>query len=152
MGTHYKGTSEEVAALDAYIKLMRAAESVTARLSRSMAGAGLTVSQFGVMEAVHHLGPLGQSTLGRKLLKSGANITTVVDNLQRRGLVRRERSGADRRCVTVHLTTQGNRAIGAFFPRHVRAIVDEMSSLTRAEQKTLGRHCRRLGLKLKRRT
>lgn len=51
-------TAGEVAALDAYIKLMRAADSVTARLEPVMGSAGLTVGQFGTLEALLHLGPL----------------------------------------------------------------------------------------------
>ena len=149
MGTHYKGTREEIRALDAYIKLMRAAESVTARLGRLLASAGLSVSQFGVMEALYHLGPMPQCDLARKLLKSGGNITTVVDNIERRRLVRRERAGEDRRFVTVHLSKEGRRLIAGFFPRHARAIVCEMSALRHAELETLGRLCRSLGLKQK---
>ena len=150
MGTHYRGTPEEVRALDAYIKLMRAAESVTARLSRRMAASGLTVSQFGVLEALLHLGPLCQRELGRKLLKSSGNITLVVDNLEKRGLVRRRREGADRRFVTVHLTEKGHRLIRSVFPDVAAAIVEEMGALTASQQETLGRLCRRLGLKERR--
>jgi hypothetical protein len=57
MPTHYRGSTEERTSLDAYIKLMRAAESVTARLEPLMRGADLTVGQFGALEALLHLGP-----------------------------------------------------------------------------------------------
>ncbi|HET9481146.1 MAG TPA: MarR family transcriptional regulator [Candidatus Polarisedimenticolia bacterium] len=149
MGTRYRGTNREVIALDAYIKLMRAAESVTARRAPLFAEAGLTVTQFGALEALYHLGPMLPSELGRKLLKSSGNLTLVVDNLERRKLVRRERSGDDRRRVTVHLTPGGRRLISRIFPGHVKAIVEEMGTLNQSEQKTLGRLCRRLGLKQK---
>jgi hypothetical protein len=72
MPTHYRGSTQEKAALDAYIKLMRAAESVTARLEPLMRAADLTVGQFGALEALLHLGPLCQRDLGRKLLRSAA--------------------------------------------------------------------------------
>ncbi len=147
MGTHYRGTAEEVTALDAYIKLARAAESVTARLNRRTTAAGLTVSQFGVLEALYHLGPMCQRDLGKKILRSSGNITMVVDNLEKRGLVRREREAADRRFVTVHLTAKGRRLIEEILPRHVQAIVEEMSVLTPAEQEELGRLCKMLGLR-----
>src|SRR4029450_10504117 len=61
MPTHYRGAPADVAALDTYIKLMRAAESVTARLEPGMAAVGLTVGQFGALEALLHLGPLSAS-------------------------------------------------------------------------------------------
>ena len=145
MGTHYKGTEDEVRALDAYIKLVRGAESVASRLNSLATAAGLTLSQFGALEALFHLGPLCQRELGDKLLKSSGNITMVVDNLEKRRLVKRQRGGEDRRFVTVHLTEQGRRLITSIFPRHVSAIVKEMSSLTKREQEELGRLCRKLG-------
>ena len=146
VGTHYRGRPAEVRALDAYIKLTRATSSVASRLAPGLARAGLTPTQLGVLEALLHLGPPGQRTLGAKLLMSGGNITAVVDNLERRGLVRRERRGDDRRNVTVHLTPQGRRLIESAFPAHVREIVEAFSALTAAEQDALGRLTKKLGL------
>ena len=146
MPTHYRGSAEERTALDAYIKLMRAADSVTARLDPLMRAADLTVGQFGALEALLHRGPLCQRDLGRKLLRSGGNITVVVGNLARRGLVRRHRGPQDRRFVTVTLTDKGRRVIGGIFPRHVRHVVRELGALSPPEQAELGRLCRQLGL------
>ncbi len=146
MPTHYRGSTQEKTALDAYIKLMRAAESVTARLEPLMRAAALTVGQFGVLEALWHLGPLCQRDLGRKLLRSGGNTTVVVGNLARRGLVRRTRRPDDRRFITVTLTDKGRRLIGGIFPRHAGNVVREMRALSPADQAELGRLCRRLGL------
>jgi len=146
MATHYRGSAQERGALDAYIKLMRAADSVTARLDPLMRAADLTVGQFGILEALLHLGPLCQRDLGRKLLRSGGNVTVVVGNLARRGLVRRERRVDDRRFITVTLTDKGRRLIGGIFPRHVQHVVRECSALSPAQQAELGRLCRQLGL------
>ncbi len=146
MGTHYRGTKEEVRALDAFIKLVRAAGSVSARLEASFSELGLTVSQFAVLEALEHLGPLYQKDLARKILKSSGNITMVVDNLEKRGLVTRVRDESDRRHYFVKITPLGSRLLRPFFPGHVRRIVREMAVLTRAEQEELGRLCRKVGL------
>ena len=146
MGTHYEGRPAEIRALDAYIKLTRAVSAVEARLAPGAAKAGLTPTQLGVLEALLHLGPLGQRTLGDKLLTSGGNVTMVIDNLERRALVRRERRDDDRRNVVVHLTPQGRRLIGRVFPGHVRAIVDAFAALSPDEQATLGRLAKKLGL------
>jgi MarR family 2-MHQ and catechol resistance regulon transcriptional repressor len=146
VGTRYHGTARETRALDAYIKLMRAADSVTDRAHRHLASTGLTISQFGVLEALLHLGPLTQGVLAKKLLKSGANMTTVVGNLERRGLVRRRRGGANRRFVTVSLTPSGRRSIAGVFPRHVASIVSAFRVLSPRDQERLGSYCRRLGL------
>ena len=145
MPTHYRGSPQERQALDAYIKLMRAAESVTTRLEPLMRAADLTVGQFGALEALLHLGPLCQRDLGHKLLRSGGNTTVVVGNLARRGLVRRTRRPDDRRYITVTLTDRGRRLIGGIFPRHAQHVVREMRALAPEEQATLGRLCRQLG-------
>ncbi|WDT77414.1 MAG: MarR family transcriptional regulator [Candidatus Manganitrophus sp.] len=144
MGTHYRGTREEITALDTFIKLMRAADSLSSRLSPILASPGLSPGQFGALEVLFHLGPLCQSELGRKLLRSGGNITMVVDNLERRGLVRRER-GEDRRFITLHLTKEGRQLIQKIFPKHLEALLREMQVLTETEQKALGRLCKKLG-------
>lgn len=138
---------DEKRALGAFVKLMRAAETVAAHTHRHLADEGLTPTQFGVLEALYHLGPLNQRTIGKKLLKSSGNITTVVDNLEGQGLVRRRRQVEDRRFVTVELTEVGRERIAALFPRHAEAVVAELSVLTPAEQEELSRLCRKLGLR-----
>lgn len=146
MPTHYGGTAVERRALDAFIKLMRAAATLEARMGRRLQALGLTESQFGVLEVLYHLGPRHQRELGAKRLTSGGNITMVVDNLERRGLVRRERDLEDRRRVTVHLTAGGRRLVARILPGHVAAIVGALAVLTPAEQDELGRLCKRVGL------
>ncbi len=140
-------TDPTILALNTYTKLMRAAESVTGRTSRVMSAAGLTISQFGVLEALYHKGPLCQRDVAAKILKSTGNITLVIDNLEKSGLVRRVRDVEDRRYLTVHLTDEGTALIARVFGDVATAIVAEMASLTAQEQKTLGILCKRLGVK-----
>ncbi|MBN1919734.1 MAG: MarR family transcriptional regulator [Anaerolineae bacterium] len=145
MPVHYEGTPEALQALDAYVKLSRALNALEARLSECHAYGDLTASQFGVLEALYHLGPLCQGDLSAKLLKSGGNLTFVVDNLVRLGLVERERVAGDRRRVLVTLTEAGRERIARLFPLHVQHIVAEFSVLSPEEQLTLAGLCRKLG-------
>lgn len=145
MGTHYKGTKDETRTLNAFIKLVRAAQSVSARVESHLSQIGLSVSQFGALEALHHLGPLYQKDLASKILKSTGNITMVVDNLEKRGLVERTRDEKDRRHYAVRITKKGADMISSFFPGHVARIVKEMSALSKAEQDELGRLCKIVG-------
>jgi len=145
MATRFKGSDREVRALDAYIKLTRASETLAAMLARPLARDGLTTAQLGVLEALLHLGAMNERELGRKLLRSGGHITTVLDNLERRGLIRRARGAEDRRCVFVSLTPKGKNLIGRIFPAHAGRIADAMGALNAAEQDELGRLCRKLG-------
>lgn len=145
MPTHYHGTPEQELALNTFIKLTRATESLMTRLGHCGSLHGLTISQFGVLETLYHLGPMNQSELGSKLLRSGGNITLVIDNLEKQGLVQRERDQQDRRVVNVTLTPAGEAMISQVFPLHLDAIVAEMSVLTPQEQESLGKLCRKLG-------
>jgi MarR family 2-MHQ and catechol resistance regulon transcriptional repressor len=148
MGTHFKGKAAESRALDTFIKLSRATRSFHQHLERRLAEQGLTQNQLGVLEMLLHLGPMCQRALGQKLFTSGANVTMLVDQLEERGLVKRERDANDRRFLTVHLTGDGRKFIERIFPSHAAAIAEAMSTLSASEQEELGRMCRKLGLAL----
>jgi MarR family 2-MHQ and catechol resistance regulon transcriptional repressor len=143
--TKYKGTKKETGALSAYVKLMRAAESVLARATRHLRDKGLTTSQFGVLEALYHLGPLSQREAAAKVLRTSGNMTLVIDNLVRRGLVNRERNEEDRRLYRLSLTQEGKKLMARLFPIHAKAIEREMAVIGPEEQRELGRICRILG-------
>jgi MarR family transcriptional regulator, 2-MHQ and catechol-resistance regulon repressor len=143
--THFEGSAETKRALNAFINLLRATNSLQARLSAQLDGQGLTVGQFGVLEALLHLGPMSQCVLGEKLLRSGGNMTLVIDNLEKHGLVRRERQTEDRRTIVIHLTPKGRRLIKRVVPGHAKMILKEMSQLEPNEQEDLRRLCRKLG-------
>ena len=142
----YEHNTETARALDTYVKLMRATESITARAHRQLSDFGLSFSQFGVLEALYHLGPMSQSEIGQKILRSSGNMTMVIDNLEKRQLVKRERSRTDRRFLIVHLTVKGRNLISKIFPSHAAEIALEFGVLTASEQRTLGRLCKKLGL------
>lgn len=145
MPTHYQGTPEAELALDTYIKLTRATDTINARLSMASSMQSLTISQFGVLEVLYHLGPQSQNILGEKILKSNSNMTTVIDNLEKRQLVERERAKDDRRKIIVHLTDRGINLIKDIFPQHVRAIEEQFSVLSTEEKQVLGELLRKLG-------
>lgn len=148
MGTHYQGTKEERRALDLYIKLSRAAESVNQRVNRHLQDVHLTVSQFGVLEAIYHLGALTPGQLCDKILRSTGNLTLVIDNLEKRSLVARRQNPDDRRSTIVELTPAGCELIAAILPVHVQTVVQEMVVLSPAEQEQLAVLCRKLGLQI----
>ncbi len=144
MGTHFFGDPLDVQALDTFIKLIRAAGSVGRYTRAAMEAAGLTESQFAVLDALFHLGPLTPGELGRKILKTAGNLTTVIDNLERDGLVKRFPT-PDRRKRPVALTQSGHSLFESILPDHVRGIRNVMSILTASEQAALAGLCRKLG-------
>jgi len=145
MPTHFTVSRAEMRALNTFIKLTRCTNSLLARLAERSSIGDLTYSQFAVLEALYHLGHMTQSEISSKVLKSGSNMTTVIDNLERDGLVRRERDANDRRVIHVHLTEAGTAKIEAVFPGHVAALVEEFRVLSGGEQEALGELCKKLG-------
>lgn len=140
----YKGTDRERLALRTFVRLQRTATAVSSRVHHDLESHGLTESQFGVLEALLHLGPLQQTALAKRILRSHGNVTLVIDNLARRGLVRRERQADDRRCVQVHLTPEGEALVSGMFPAHAARVATAFDVLTPEEQRELATLCRRL--------
>ena len=138
-----KNAIEKNLPLRTFVKLIRAAETVSSTVHSSLSEHTLTISQFGVLEALHHLGPMCQKELAGKILKSTGNITMVIDNLEKRGLVQRLRGETDRRFYTIHLTQKGASLIAEIFPAHCQRIERAMSHLSPDEQKLLGALCRK---------
>ena len=133
-------------ALDAYVKLLRASRAVLARVEPRLAAAGLTTTQFGVLEAILHKGPLSQRDLSQKVLTSPGNMTDLIDKLETRGLVRRIRQKTDRRAVRVELTGEGRMLIEPLFAAHAGDIDEAMAGLDGTELRQLGTLLRKLGL------
>ena len=136
---------QEIVALSVFTKLMRAAESVSVDVHQEIAEAGLTISQFGILEALYHLGPMTQKEIGKKILKSPGNITMVIDNLEKRNLVRRKRRSDDRRSYTISLTSEGKALIATLFPPHSKRISKRISVLSEEEQHLLASLLKKLG-------
>ncbi len=131
--------------MDAFIKLTRGTHSLLTRLEPHITRHGITATQFGILEALLHMGPLNQRDLGRKLLLSKGNISVVVNNLEKSSLVKRSRGTSDRRQTIIKLTPKGRKLIERVFPKMVAAMVEEFSTLTASELETLGRLLKKLG-------
>lgn len=135
--------------LDAFTKFMRAYASVNSALgAEEVLPKGMTVSQFGVLEALYHKGPLTHCEIAAKILKSRGNLTMVVDHLERDGLVRRLPVAGDRRALRVALTPEGENTISALFPRQAEAIRKVLMVLDPEELAAFAGLCRKLGLSL----
>ena len=128
-----------------YLVLWKAARAMEAQALRSIAGTGLCASDFGILEALLHKGPLPVNTLGRKLLLASGSITLAVDRLARRGYVERRDDPHDRRVRLVSLTDQGRAVIEPAFSRHAADLEAAAAVLTTGERATLVALLRKLG-------
>jgi len=138
-------TSRQRLALLAYGRVMRAANALRTAASRQLEPTGLTLSQFAVLEALYHLGPMSLSEVAKKILTTGGNLTMVAGNLDKQGLVERKCSTEDARVYILSLTPKGKKLIGEIFPEHAKAITEALQTLSPKEQKKLSELCRKLG-------
>ncbi|MFW2368014.1 MAG: MarR family winged helix-turn-helix transcriptional regulator [Desulforhopalus sp.] len=135
---NYKGSKKHTLALNTFVKLVRCTNSVADDVHSHFIKE-LTVSQFGILEALYHLGPMPQKDLAVKILKSPGNITTIINNLIKKKLVARLPGESDRRYCSIELTKSGMQIIETIFPVHADVICKRFSHLTSQEQNQLGR-------------
>ncbi len=138
-------SEEEEEALRLWINLARCYVTFSRAVACKVAEYDLTAPQFGVLEALYHLGPLSLGELAEKLLVTGGNVTYVMDRLEAQDLVVRERSGDDRRVVRAHLTTKGRATIDAVFPGHVDFVRNLVQGLEPGDRDTLRTLLKKLG-------
>lgn len=149
MPSHYQGSEREKNVLSAYIKLVRAVDTMISHVSRTFYDNQLTISQFGVLDALYHLGPMCQSTLAQKILRTSGNMTMVIDNLEKQNFVQRIRDEEDRRKITVSLTPQGREIFEQVLPGHVELISEAFSAMSDDELNELGDLAKKMGVSLR---
>lgn len=138
-------SDDEERALRLWIALARSYATFSREVASRVAEYGLTTPQFGVLEALHHLGPLPLGELADKLLVTGGNVTYVMDRLEEQGLVIRQRAHQDRRVVHATLTPKGRALVEEVFPRHAAFVREAVSHLDPEEQDELRRLLKKLG-------
>ncbi len=133
-------------ALGMWVKLARATSFFGKATLKDITSYGLTPPQFGVLESLGHLGPMKISGMCAKQLVSGGNLTVVIDNLERDGLVERKPSKEDRRAITIQLTNKGQKLFKEIFTTHAKYVAKLASVLTEQEQEQLAALAKKLGL------
>lgn len=138
-------TESTASSVHLWLLLWKAEKAVEEQARRSVKATGLCLSDFGVLEALLHKGPLPISALGEKVLISSGSMTAAVDRLERGGFVKRAEASADRRSRIVHLTSKGSAFIRKLFAEHERDMERAFSRLNNSERETLAPLLRKLG-------
>lgn len=111
----------------------------------SISGTGLVLSDFMVLEALLHKGPLRISEIQDKILLASGSMTAAVDRVERKGLIVRTTTSEDRRARVLELTETGRKLIRSAFSQHASDLAEIMSALSEAETKQLYRLAKKLG-------
>jgi len=139
--TTKKRTVTGTPSIQVFLTLQRTLHKITNDIYSTLHTNNLTASQFSVLEALHRHGPMVQRDLAEQIMKTTGNITTVIDNLEKHGLVERIRGEKDRRYFEIVLTAEGSRLIKKFYPVHLKQVEKVIGLLTDEEKKELTRIC-----------
>lgn len=140
-----KSEKDAATALKAWVVLARAYLAISRHVAADVARYDLTASEFGILEALYHKGPLLLGDLQKKILVTSGGVTYLVDRLAAKGLVTRESFPGDKRSRFAVLTAQGSALIRQIFPAHAKRIAKIMGALSPKEQKRLTSMLRTLG-------
>lgn len=131
--------------LKVIIALSRCIQSVNRREAPIIQEAGLTMPQFSVLDFLYHKGDHKICDILEKTLSTGGNMTVIIDNLEKMGLVARTDDPADRRAKIISITKEGSKLMNSLFPRHMENLETVLSPLTAVEKKQLIDLAKKLG-------
>jgi MarR family 2-MHQ and catechol resistance regulon transcriptional repressor len=140
-----KAAQDSAPALKAWVVLARAYLAISRHVTADVARHGLTASEFGILEALYHKGPLLLGDLQKKILVTSGGVTYLVDRLAAKGLITRESFPGDKRSRFAVLTPEGSALIKQIFPGHAKRLAKVLGTLTPKEQKRLAGMLRTLG-------
>ena len=136
---------DTAAALRLWVVLNRAYRAIAEHPRRQIERHDLRPTEFAVLEALYHKGPLTLGQIGESVLVTSGSVTPVADKLERRALIQRRISSEDRRVCYAGLTEAGRELIGGIFPEHAEVIRAAMEGLTVEEKRIATALLRRLG-------
>jgi MarR family transcriptional regulator, 2-MHQ and catechol-resistance regulon repressor len=125
------------ARVTAYVALVQSAERVHSQVTAGLSDTGLTATQFSTLKVLRKHGAMPQRDVAEYILRTEGNMTYVIDQLEARNFVVRERVASDRRQYLVRLTAEGEAFFDNFYPEHTQNIETAMGALTSEECATL---------------
>ena len=128
-----------------WLLLWKCYSAVRRYAEADIATLGLTLTDFGILEALLHKGPMPVNDLGRTVGLTSGSITTAVDRLQARKLLERRGSEEDARARVVHLTAAGRSEIQCAFGAHSKAMDRLGATLSASERRQMARLLKKLG-------
>jgi MarR family 2-MHQ and catechol resistance regulon transcriptional repressor len=129
----------------AWLVLMKAMRAITRYALANLEETGLGLSDFAVLEALLHKGPLPVNVIGPKVNLTPGSISVAVDRLVAKGLVSRAECSHDRRIRIVALTLRGKSVISPIFRAHAATMEKVFAGLSRDEMRQLEKQLKRIG-------
>jgi MarR family 2-MHQ and catechol resistance regulon transcriptional repressor len=140
-----KKPRKDVDHVHAWLVLGKAFYAMTKFTTAGIQESGLGESDFRVLEALLHKGPLPVNMIGPKVFLTPGSISTAVDRLFSKGLVSREESPDDRRIRVVALTEKGKALILPIYRKHAEDIREVLADFTPSDIRRLERVMKKAG-------
>ena len=129
--------NENKLTLSTLITFTRAEHTIHKKELETIKPSGLTIAQFGVLEALYNKGDLRICEIIEKILTTSGNITVVIKNLEKDGLVKKNLDPKDKRSTIISITDKGKKIIENILPNHINNISGIFNVLTDEEKITL---------------
>ena len=136
---------DRVSGTQLWLVLIKAYHSLLRFTEHTLKDSGLGESEFRILEALLHKGPMPVNTIGPKVFLTPGSISVAVDRLLKRGLVSRTSKEEDRRIRVVDLTASGRRLIEQVFTAHARQIDRLADVLSPKERRQIARGLKTFG-------
>ncbi|WLD94716.1 MarR family winged helix-turn-helix transcriptional regulator [Alkalihalobacillus sp. AL-G] len=141
-----KETNTTNLSLKALIVLSRTKHAVMENVKKDIQSHGLGTTEFAVLELLYHKGDQPTQRIGEQILITSGSITYVVDKLEAKGYLQRNRCPKDRRVIYAQITDEGRVLMDSIFPEHSKKIESVFQNLTDEEKETLIVLLKKLGL------
>lgn len=135
--------------LSAWVEIMKSFTKIRNLELELIESNGLTIGQFGLLELLYHRGEQSIGAATTLAMSTPGNMTVVVKNLLKQGLITTQKNPSDKRSSTLRISEQGSALIGSLFPEHASRINRFLSGLTSDEQEMLKQLLRKLNKSLK---
>ena len=123
--------------MQTWIQILRAFQKIRAKELKYINASGLSMNQFEVLEVLYHRGDLQIGAITKLIESTPGNVTVVVKNLLRDGLIEALPSPEDSRVRIVSITEKGRELIGGMFPQHASNLQSYFDVLSDEELVTL---------------
>jgi MarR family 2-MHQ and catechol resistance regulon transcriptional repressor len=137
--------ADNVSGTQLWLVVIKAYHSLLGFTEHTLKDSGLGESEFRILEALLHKGPMPVNTIGPKVFLTPGSISVAVDRLLNRGLVTRTNSSEDRRVRVVDLTPLGRRLIEHVFAAHARQVDRLADVLSPKERRQIARGLKAFG-------
>ena len=139
MDREFIARRDDHSALRIWLRLLTCTQLIEKRVRAGLReDFGTTLPRFDLMAQLErHRDGLKMNELSRLLMVTGGNVTAIVDQLEKEGLVERLDEPADRRAFRIRLTKSGDKGFAEMARAHEQWVVELLAGLSGRERDEL---------------